>query len=57
MKPNCFSNRNSLLMPQEFNSHLLLRLDAGFTFKVCSFSVSHRSKCLLPGPLWNPLIH
>ena len=33
MKPKCFSNRNSLLMPQEFNSHLLLRLDAGFTFK------------------------
>jgi hypothetical protein len=29
MKPNCFSNRNFLLMPQEFNSHLLLRLDAG----------------------------
>ena len=40
MKPNCFSNRNSLLMPQEFNSHLLLRLDAGFTFKVLRYTVA-----------------
>lgn len=38
MKPNCFSNRNSLLMPQEFNSHPLLRLDAGFTFKVLRYT-------------------
>ena len=37
MKPNCFSDRNSLLMPQEFNKHLLLRLDSGFTFTSIAF--------------------